>query len=79
MITKLHYWDKAITMSEGEYLNNLRNCLKFVRDDMAQKNKKTLAMPKIGSGLDRCNWKDVENIIKEVFDDTNIKIIICIL
>ena len=79
MITKLHYWDKALTMPEGEYLNNLRNCLKFVRDDMVQKNKKILAMPKIGCGLDRFNWKDVENIIKEVFDGTNIKIIICIL
>lgn len=79
MITKLHYWDKALTMPEGEYLNNLRNCLEFVRDDMVQKNKKILAMPKIGCGLDRCNWKDVENIIKEVFDGTNIKIIICIL
>lgn len=46
---------------------------------MVQKNKKTLAMPKIGCGLDRCSWKDVEQIIKDVFNDTDIKVIVCVL
>lgn len=79
MITKLHYWDKAVTMPKGKYLNNLRNCLEFVRDDMVRTNKKTLAMPKIGCGLDRCGWKDVEQVIKDVFNDTDIKIMVCVL
>ena len=46
---------------------------------MVQKNKKTLAMPKIGCGLDRCSWEDVEQIIKDVFNDTDIKVIVCVL
>jgi O-acetyl-ADP-ribose deacetylase (regulator of RNase III) len=37
---------------------------------------KTLAMPKIGCGLDRLNWDEVKEMLNEVFSDTDIKIII---
>ena len=36
-----------------------------------------LAMPKIASGLDRLEWNKVQEIIKEVFDDTDMSIMIC--
>ena len=36
-----------------------------------------IAMPKIGSGLDRLNWQDVEQIIKDVFADTDVEILVC--
>lgn len=36
-----------------------------------------IAMPKIGCGLDRLNWSDVEPIIKEIFADTDIEILVC--
>lgn len=36
-----------------------------------------LAMPKIASGLDRLEWNKVYEIIKEVFDDTDMFIMIC--
>ncbi len=35
-------------------------------------------MPKIGCGLDGLNWDIVRSIIKEVFKDTDIEILICI-
>lgn len=38
-----------------------------------------LAMPKIGSGLDRLNWERVKEIIQEVFDGSDIEILISIL
>ena len=38
-----------------------------------------LIMPKIGCGLDKLTWKNVKNIIKEVFDDTELNIVICYL
>lgn len=33
-------------------------------------------MPKIGCGIDRLNWKKVSEIIKEIFEDVDIEIII---
>ena len=36
-----------------------------------------LAMPKIATGLDRLNWDEVYDIICEVFEDTDVEILIC--
>lgn len=79
MITKMRYWDKSSTMPQGAYLNNLRKCLILVKQVMLEKNIKKLAMPKIGCGLDRCSWTDVESIILDVFVDTDIDITVCVL
>ena len=36
-----------------------------------------LAMPKIGCGRDRLSWGEVYEIICEVFEDTDVTIVIC--
>jgi O-acetyl-ADP-ribose deacetylase (regulator of RNase III) len=36
-----------------------------------------LAMPKIAAGLDRLDWDAVLSIICEVFEDTDVEILIC--
>lgn len=79
MITKTHYWDKSSTMPQGAYLDNLRQCLILVKQVMLERNIKKLAMPKIGCGLDRCSWMEVESIILDVFDGTDIDITVCVL
>lgn len=38
-----------------------------------------IAMPRIGCGLDGLSWDTVEKIIKEVFEDTDMEILICTL
>ena len=38
-----------------------------------------IAMPRIGCGLDGLSWDMVEEIIKEVFEDTDMEILICTL
>ncbi|WP_374017833.1 hypothetical protein ABU162_27665 [Paenibacillus thiaminolyticus] len=38
-----------------------------------------LAMPQIGYGLDKLQWGKVREIIKEVFADTDIEIVVCTL
>lgn len=40
-------------------------------------NEEKIAMPKIGCGLDKLNWCDVEQIIKDVFADTDVEILVC--
>lgn len=36
-----------------------------------------LAMPKIGCGIDRLDWDKVQEIIKDVFRNTDVEILIC--
>ena len=38
-----------------------------------------IAMPRIGCGLDRLEWFVVEDMIKEIFQDTSIEIVIYVL
>lgn len=78
MVTKQNYWDKSTTMPSGHYLKNLKECLENVRSVMDGLNEKKLVMPKIGCGLDRCDWNDVLRLIDEVFGDSNIEITVCV-
>lgn len=50
-----------------------------MRDQCENLNITKLAMPKIGSGLDRLDWEKVKEIIQDVFDDSDIEILICSL
>ena len=36
-----------------------------------------LAVPLLGCGLDRLNWEQVKDVIEEVFDSTDIEILVC--
>ena len=72
LITKERYFHKPTYSS-------LRYSLCAMRD-IAVKNKiNKIAMPKIGCGLDGLQYDKVEKIIKEVFKDTNIEILVCYL
>ena len=68
LVTKEKYWHKPT-------LKTMRQALECVADDFDFHGK--IAMPKIGCGLDRLNWQDVEKIIWEVFEDTDIEILVC--
>ena len=36
-----------------------------------------LAVPLLGCGLDRLNWEQVKDVIEDVFDSTDIEILVC--
>jgi hypothetical protein len=38
-----------------------------------------LAIPYIGCGLDRLNWDEVKDVIEDVFEDTDVEILVCSL
>lgn len=79
MVTKQNYWDKSTTMPSRHYLKNLKECLENVRSVMDGLNEKKLVMPKIGCGLDRCDWGDVLQLIDDVFGDLDdIEITVCV-
>lgn len=68
LVTKEKYWDKPTYYA-------LKNALADMKGYCQAGDK--IAMPKIGCGLDRLNWQEVEQIIKEVFADTDVEILVC--
>lgn len=71
LITKEFYDDKPSYSS-------LRSSLEKMRDIIKEKDIKYLAMPRIGSKLDRLNWELVSLMIRETFKDMDLEILICI-
>ena len=70
LITKQHYWDKPTYDTITSALAALKTLTQIY-------SVKKLAMPKIGCGLDRLEWSEVSEIIKTVFKDVDIEILVC--
>jgi len=71
LITKRNYWNKPT-------LTTMENALLWMKEDCEIRKIDKLAMPKIGCGLDKLHWEDVSALIKKVFDDTDIEILVCV-
>lgn len=72
LITKNRYWNKPT-------YDTLRMALEEMKKQAIEMNIKKIAMPKIGCGLDRLMWYRVSKMIQEIFNDTDIEIVVCIL
>ena len=59
--------------------DSLKGSLELMRDLCAEKGITKLAMPRIGCGIDGLKWERVSAIIREVFADTDIEILVCVL
>lgn len=70
LITKNRYWEKPTNIT-------MYKALLAMKDLCLKNNIKRLAMPKIGSGLDKLKWEDVSKLIQGVFKDTDIEIVVC--
>lgn len=58
---------------------SLRNALEDMLDQMKENKIEKLAMPRIGCGLDQLEWDKVQEIIIDVFKNTHVEILICVL
>lgn len=72
LITKEKYWQKPTYDTLKTALEDSKRVCNLVERDGLK-----LAMPKIGCGLDKLKWDKVKQIIKEVFTDTDIEILVC--
>lgn len=70
LITKQFYWQKPTYQT-------IECALRMMKTLCSSKVKK-IAMPLIGCGLDRLEWNKVSDIIKKIFKDSDIEILICI-
>ena len=70
LVTKERYFQKPTYESMWEALWDMKAECKL-------NNIEKIAMPTIGRGLDRLQWDKVSEIIKNVFKDTDIEILVC--
>lgn len=70
LVTKARYFQKPTYESLREALIRMKQ-LSYVN------NINRIAMPKIGCGLDRLEWERVRETIQEVFEDTDVEIVVC--
>lgn len=60
-------------------IDDLYDTLIDLREQCERLHINKLAMPRIGCGLDKLCWCDVKDILEEVFEDTDIDILVCYL
>lgn len=70
LVTKERYFQKPTYKS-------VKQALIMMKQLCVAKNINKIAMPLIGCGLDRLQWGKVSEIIKEVFSNTDIEILVC--
>ena len=59
--------------------DTLYDTLVDMRDQCEDLDITKLAIPYIGCGLDRLEWDYVKDVIEDVFEDTDIEILVCSL
>lgn len=57
----------------------LKKCLLDMKEQMGYRMITKLAIPKLGCGHEGLDWQKVRDIIEEVFEDTDIEILVCSL
>lgn len=70
LVTKEKYFHKPTYKSMKQALDMMKMVCKA-------NNITKVAMPIIGCGLDRLQWDKVSKIIKDIFEDTDIEILVC--
>ncbi len=70
LVTKDKYWHKPT-------YDSLREALEMMKEQMDFVGANKLAIPHIAAGLDRLEWTKVYGIICEVFEDTDVAIVVC--
>lgn len=69
LVTKDRYYQKPT-------YKTMETALRSLRQVTEEQNIRYLAMPRIGCGLDRLDWKRVRAMIQDTFRDLDINIII---
>ena len=69
LVTKKNYYDKPT-------YKTVRKALEIMAIQAEEFNINYLAIPLIGCGLDKLNWGKVKQIIEEVFENSDINIIV---
>ncbi len=69
----LHLITKEKASDRPTY-DNLEQSLRNARKIYLEQNITTLAIPKIGCGLDRLEWPKVETLVNKIFGESTIRV-----
>ena len=69
LITKRNYWNEPT-------LQQMRYALDEMKTLAEEYDIETIVMPRIGCGIDRLSWPNVSILVQDVFNETNINIIV---
>ena len=72
LVTKRRCFEKP---TYEDFRETIEILVKMIEEEGVTK----IAMPKIGAGLDKLNWKIVNAIIKNAFEETDVDITVCFL
>lgn len=78
VITTVYNLVTKPTVGDRPTYRSLRAALELMKQHMVVSENTKLAIPKIGCGIDGLDWEIVRNDIQEVFEDTNIEILVCV-
>lgn len=70
LVTKRFYWGKPT-------YETFRMAMEDMKQLIIKQDIKKIAMPQIGAGLDKLNWTKNREILKELFVDTDVEILVC--
>lgn len=65
------------TVGDLPTYDSIREALEDMKTQMKERRQTKLAMPLIGCGIDGKDWNIVSQIIQEVFDATNVEVLVC--
>ena len=73
LVTKKYTYGKPTLETMEDALEHFKFRMRETIDLCGKWNETecVVRIPKIGCGLDRLNWPDVENLIRQTFYDTN--------
>ncbi len=69
----IHLINKEKASDRPTY-DNLEQSLRNARRICLEQNITTLAIPKIGCGLDRLEWSKVETLVNKIFGESTIRV-----
>ena len=75
----IYYLITKAKVTERLTYDNLKASLEDMKKHCVVHRVQTLAMPRLGCGLDNLDWEKVKTIICEVFANTNIHITVYVL
>jgi hypothetical protein len=80
LVTKEKYWHKPTYEDLITSLEIMKLSIQLTNKyDKAYPPITHIAMPRIGCGLDKLEWSKVREIIKDIFKDMDIEILVCYL
>jgi O-acetyl-ADP-ribose deacetylase (regulator of RNase III) len=75
LVTKRRYFHKPAANPE-RFLSNIVTALDNLRGYCVDKKIRRLALPRVGSNLDRVNWRWTQRKLLEVFEDVDIELVV---